>query len=74
VRDKATAANPLTNPEFLKLRYRHTADIIRAVEAGNFPQRAMLNFHPQLWNDGMVTWGKELVLQRVKNMVKEVLL
>ncbi len=70
VRDKATKENPITNPEFIKLRYPHTADIIRAVEAGSFPQQAMLNFHPQRWNDNWLAWTKELVWQNVKNQGK----
>jgi len=32
VRDKATDENPLTNPEFLNLRFHSTADLIRAIE------------------------------------------
>ncbi|HZK08103.1 MAG TPA: hypothetical protein VFC92_07865 [Bacteroidales bacterium] len=73
VRDKATKENPVTNPEFLKLRYRHTADIINALEAGSFPRRAMLNFHPQRWNDALIPWMQELVWQNAKNQVKRFL-
>jgi hypothetical protein len=47
VRDKATKENPVTNPGFLTRRYRSTRDIIRAVNNGDFPRQAMLNFHPQ---------------------------
>jgi hypothetical protein len=32
VRDKATTANPVTNPEFLKLRFHSTQDIIDAIQ------------------------------------------
>ncbi len=74
VRDKATKENPVTNPEFLNLRYRHTADIISAVEAGSFPRKAMLNFHPQRWNDALIPWMQELVWQNVKNQGKYLLL
>jgi hypothetical protein len=74
VRDKATKENPVTNPEFLKLRFHSTRDIIDSVNAGTFPNQAMLNFHPQRWNDALVPWVKELVWQNVKNQVKRVLL
>ncbi len=140
VRDKATTANPVTNPEFLKLRFRHTSDIIKAVNArariekqtntgaiikGSdtektstqpetqnteqttntehritntehqttntkqqttnnkqqtptteqfFPNQAMLNFHPQRWNDKPVPWLKELVFQNIKNQGKRILI
>jgi len=73
VRDKATKENPVTNPEFLKLRFHSTKDIIDSVNAGTFPKQAMLNFHPQRWNDALVPWVKELVWQNAKNQVKRVL-
>jgi len=74
VRDKATKENPVTNPEFLKLSYRHTTDIIKAVEAGSFPQRAMLNFHPQRWNDQTLPWIKEFIWQNIKNQGKKMII
>lgn len=115
VRDKATDENPLTNPEFLKLRFHSTADLIRAIERRGemetkglgdketkgqgdketgrhlntgsglhkttsasistlaFPSQAMLNFHPQRWNNNPYLWAKELVLQNAKNQVKRFL-
>jgi hypothetical protein len=63
----------LSNPDFLQRRYRHTRDIIKAVKEGTFPKQAMLNFHPQRWNDAIVPWVKELVWQNVKNQGKRVL-
>jgi len=73
VRDKATKENPITNPEFLNKNYKHTSDIIKAVNEGSFPKQAMLNFHPQRWNDALAPWVKELVWQNMKNQVKRVL-
>lgn len=104
VRDKATKENPVTNPEFLKLSFHSTQDIIEAVKRGgvinkkqslpaaaclpqegeaqegtknneqHFPQQAMLNFHPQRWNDKPLPWLKEYVWQNIKNQGKYVLL
>lgn len=116
LRDKATKENPITNPDFLKLQFRSTNDIIKAVlqrttnneqQATNnkqrttnnkpqiersslprlfgeippqrvpeqiFPKRAMLNFHPQRWNDGYFPWLKELVFQNIKNQAKRILI
>jgi hypothetical protein len=74
VRDKATKDNPVTNPEFLQLRYHATRDIIHAVSDGSFPRQAMLNFHPQRWSDKPFPWLKELIWQNVKNQGKRVLL
>jgi hypothetical protein len=74
VRDKATKENPVTNPAFLRLRYHATRDIIHAVSDGSFPGQAMLNFHPQRWNDALIPWMKEFVWQNVKNQGKRILL
>jgi len=93
VRDKATKENPVTNPEFLKLRYHSTFDLINAIKSSNiessnpqqankltnqqansFPHQAMLNFHPQRWNDKPIPWLKELLWQNVKNQGKRLLL
>jgi len=74
VRDKATKENPVTNPDFLSRRYHTTQDIINAVNQDTFPKQAMLNFHPQRWNDKPLPWLKELVWQNVKNQGKRLLL
>ncbi len=142
VRDKATKENPITNPDFLKLRFHSTQDLIMAINQRGiidqhrspctdhssqitdhssqitdhssritdhssritdhssritdhssritdhssritdhsspnpqqiFPQQAMLNFHPQRWNDAFLPWMKELLWQNVKNQGKRVL-
>ena len=67
---KATKDNPLTNPDFRKLRFRHTSDICSAIEANEFPARALLNMHPQRWNDSAVPWLREWLLQNLKNGAK----
>jgi len=74
VRDKATKENPITNPDFVNRQYHSTKDIIKAITEGSFPKQAMLNFHPQRWNDKPLPWLKELVWQNVKNQGKYVLL
>jgi hypothetical protein len=74
VRDKATKENPVTNPDFLSLRYHSTFDIIEDVEREQFPKQAMLNFHPQRWTDNPISWLQELVWQNVKNQGKRLVL
>jgi len=74
VRDKAAKENPVTNAEFLKHSFHSTPDIIRAIENNSFPKQAMLNFHPQRWNDNPLPWLKELVWQNVKNQGKRILI
>ena len=73
VRDKATKENPITNPDFLKLRFHSTHDIIKAVENNQFPKQAMLNFHPQRWNNKPIPWMIELIWQNIKNQGKRII-
>ncbi|MCX6266810.1 MAG: hypothetical protein NTW16_05560 [Bacteroidetes bacterium] len=55
-------------------RYRTTADIIKSIENDTFPTKAAINIHPQRWNDNPWAWTKELLLQNMKNVVKQGLL
>ena len=52
-------------------RFHSTFDIIEAVEGGRFPEGVMMTFHPQRWTDNPVEWGKELVWQNFKNVIKK---
>ncbi len=51
-----------------EFNFRSTEDIIRNV--GHLPDKVMFTFHPQRWTDNPVEWGKELIIQNVKNLVK----
>jgi hypothetical protein len=74
IRDKATKENPVTNQQFLKLRFHSTTEMIAGFQNKLFPPKVMLNFHPQRWHDQRLPWLKELVWQNVKNQGKRVLL
>lgn len=50
--------------------FKKTADIIRATEKGELPEKIMFTFHPQRWTDKPVPWIIELVWQNAKNIVK----
>jgi len=52
------------------LVFHSTAQIIRAANEGRLPDKIMMTFHPQRWTDNHVLWLRELVLQRLKNVVK----
>ncbi|MEL7270212.1 MAG: hypothetical protein AAGL34_11610 [Bacteroidota bacterium] len=54
-----------------KKTYHTTNEIVEAIAIQSFPEKAMFTFHPQRWSDNMMLWGKELVLQNVKNVVKK---
>ncbi len=51
--------------------YHSTSEIIEVVNAEVFPEKVMFTFHPQRWNDNVIKWSKELVLQNMKNVVKK---
>jgi hypothetical protein len=82
VRDKAnskfqTPNSKQTQNSKLKIqnfKLHSTADIIAAANAGLLPDQIMFTFHPQRWTDKRLPWVKELVMQRVKNVVKRVLI
>jgi len=52
------------------LVFHSTEQIIRAANEGRLPDKIMITFHPQPWTNNHVFWLKELVLQRLKNVVK----
>ena len=65
----------LVKPEDFQGRYHfhHTSDIIRAAQNGQLPDKIMITIHPQRWTNRPFLWGKELVLQNVKNVVKRLI-
>jgi len=67
VRDKVSQQE-----EWVKqgLVFHSTAQIIMAANEGRLPDKIMMTFHPQRWTDNQVLWLKELILQRLKNVVK----
>ena len=66
VRDKVGARQDLT--------FHSTAQIIEKVSQGQFPQKAMINFHPQRWTDDPQLWLREKYVQHAKNIVKYLLI
>lgn len=53
--------------------YHSTQEIIKAIQAGLFPNKVMFNFHPQRWDNNYWYWAKELLIQNAKNQVKRVI-
>ncbi|MCG8696857.1 MAG: hypothetical protein MI922_02290 [Bacteroidales bacterium] len=51
-----------------KLSFKSTHDIIQ--QASSLPNKIMINFHPQRWNDNPLLWTQELIGQNIKNIVK----
>ena len=55
------------------LVFHSTDDIIKAVKGKRFPEKVMINTHPQRWTDNRWQWLVELGSQSVKNVAKSVL-
>jgi hypothetical protein len=53
-----------------RMNFRSTFEIMGSIRVGAFPEKVMINFHPQRWNDDPVRWTIELVGQKAKNTVK----
>lgn len=54
-----------------KFDFKRTDDVVRNVD--KLPDRMMITVHPQRWTDEFFPWGKELVWQNFKNLVKRFL-
>jgi hypothetical protein len=47
-----------------------THELIADIEKGTLPDKLMITIHPQRWHDHFLPWLRELLLQRLKNIVK----
>lgn len=56
------------------LVFHSTDDIIKAAKEGRLPDRIMMTFHPQRWNDKFLPWLWELIIQNVKNVIKRIII
>ncbi|MGZ3884353.1 MAG: hypothetical protein ACXVPQ_04185 [Bacteroidia bacterium] len=65
VRDKVNSG--------FSIEIRNTDDIISKITGGNLPGQLMYNIHPHRWNDNLLRWSNELVMQNMKNQVKRFL-
>ncbi|MDR2887495.1 MAG: hypothetical protein LBV26_05785 [Bacteroidales bacterium] len=75
VRDRVTPGIGLTSGKPLSdcFTFKGTDDIIRAVKGGTLPHAVIINTHPQRWNDNIFEWITEMIMQKVKNPVKYVI-
>lgn len=56
------------------LRFHTTRQVIQCLDNGQFPAKAMINFHPQRWTDDRRLWLVDKHRQNLKNAVKYVLI
>lgn len=54
-------------------KFRTTFDIIKELSDDNFPDKLMINIHPQRWIDKPLPWLKEIVWQNAKNVIKHII-
>lgn len=68
VRDKI----PMYQDEWIEkgLVFHTTNDVIDGLREKRIPKNLMITVHPQRWNSFGLAWGKELLLQNAKNVVK----
>jgi hypothetical protein len=52
------------------LSFHSTQEIIESLQKNEMPDKIMFTFHPQRWDDNFFMWGKELILQNTKNVIK----
>jgi len=56
------------------LIFQSTSDIIQSMLNMKLPDQIMFTFHPQRWTDQPLPWLKELVIQKMKNGVKRLII
>jgi hypothetical protein len=55
-------------------KFTETDQIITAFKSKQLPNQIMFTFHPQRWNDNLMSWLIELNSQNAKNLVKRLLI
>jgi hypothetical protein len=56
-----------------KQTYHSTRQIIDGINQGAFPDKVMINFHPQRWTNNKWLWYKDSTIQLLKNNIKRFL-
>ena len=72
VRDKVEGQQKIWNAKGLV--FRHTKDIIKALDENRMPENIMFTVHPPRWNDTMTAWLKQLIMQNIKNEIKRLII
>jgi hypothetical protein len=51
-----------------------TFELIEDLKKGSLPDKLMITIHPQRWHNNIFLWFRELILQRIKNILKYILI
>jgi len=57
-----------------KFLFEHTEDIINQLNEEKLPTMMMVNIHPEHWAKNKLEWYKILIVRKVKNSVKKIIL
>lgn len=71
IRDKVEEQKIWINKGFI---FHSTNDIINRLLYSDFPNHVMINIHPQRWNVKFSPWFKELIIQNLKNQIKQIII
>lgn len=54
--------------------FNHTEDIINQLNEKQLPQKIMINIHPEHWAGSSSEWYRILIIRKVKNFVKKIVI
>jgi len=54
--------------------FNHTEDIINQLNDKQLPQKIMINIHPEHWAGSSSEWYRILIIRKVKNFVKKIVI
>lgn len=72
--DSVSVRDKVGTDSFSHHRFRTTRDIIDVTRNNLLPDKIMITTHPQRWNDNLLPWTKELILQNFKNVIKGIVI
>ena len=55
-------------------KFNHINEIISNIEKNSIPDKIMVNIHPEHWSEGSIEWYRTLLVRKIKNSVKKLLL
>ena len=56
------------------LVFHSTKDIIHAADDNRLPQHLIITSHPQRWINNPFAWAYELIMQKTKNQIKQIMI
>jgi len=54
--------------------FKHTEEIIESLKNDKLPSKIMINIHPEHWADSNIEWYKIMLIRKVKNFVKKIII